>query len=804
MVLKDFPDQIKIKIGPGWKNPFPNLNPAPFVENEEITLVRCITDDYTLSGSGDFNWWEEQIAYSEDGTQTPSATNRLYLEIIGYLEIGSDYSYYYKTEAVSCYDNLSQYSAPIFASCFNFDIENEFPTASVPDECYFYFKDIFDMETKFSRTEFDYLSVNPDYLDLDAYAVKNYYNPNTFLSMVDAEALAYITGIQRLLNALFPEQGRQLLMPNMGIENLLKLKNSLGIEGFNSIINSLGEQSIQRILIDLQIDYIQNVLKILNSFGEQGKLIHSSGIGVNELQKLLFNLGTSSQSIQRNLNSITAASITQINRILTTIEEQNIVQSIHKIIGAMDDLQTTALFLSTAYEIYIDGLPCKSRINSLQISMSESEVHDSFSFNSSDPRLYSQCNPATTKGEMRIEIHVGTRIFYFLLEERSGNHIGFQVWGRSLTAKIDSPHEVETDYSIVSPDSAKDIAETIADTVSLTWQIDDWILPDNFSYRGYPIEGIISIAESVGAICRNDDSGNLIVRYKYPVRPVDIENATPVIEYEPESSLIQLDVKETIGTKENTIEVQGRTEDVELPMLELEEAPSGNYLIGTDIIVRAYWGTENPPEITEYYSTDGRVRLLSNYKSQTKTETVTFKDGQAISQYPIVRIKKTSWIGRSGGSVSWKKFSNELYITETKARVAEITYETVYQTYKLYNHNVSTLIFVMVINSKYDVSVRVKMGSADNEASALSKPWLTNSSVAAKAGIAYLDDKKYDTTEINFIAPYNDLAKDGIIVSITDPNVGLSGKCHVRECTIEFNGPKVTNQITAVQFKVSA
>ncbi len=802
VILKDFPDQIKVKIGAGWKNPFLNVDPAPFILNDEITLIKCTADDFTNHDvTDDFEYWEEQISYSEDGTQTPSATNRIYMDILGYKEVGVDYSYYYKTEAVSCYDDLNIWG-PVFAPCFNFDIEKEFPTGTSPDECFFTFKDIYLMESRFGITTFDYVNINSNYLDLDAYDVKNYY-ANCFSSMDDANAQSYLTGINKLLISLYPVQNFHKLKNGLGIQNINQLLNPFGFINQAKLLNVLSDQSINRVLIELQIDYIQNLCKLVNSFGEQGKAVIQHPMGNNEIQKLLFNLGTSVSGLQKLINTISGDSVSGIHSLINSIEEKNIVQNINKILIAMSDVQTSAIYLSTVYEIYIDGLPVKNRISKLQITMSESEVHDSFSFSSSDIRLYKQCNPASNAGNMRVEVHVGTRVFYFLLEERSGNHINFQCWGRSLTATLDNPHSIETDYSITESDTASNTVETIADDVSIVWQIDNWSLPKTFTFRGYPIEAIIDIVENAGAICRNDDAGNLIIRQKYPVRPININSAVPIIEYDTESHIIEIDVKETLGSGENCIEVQGVSEEVELPLLEVEEAPTGEYLKGQDIIVRAYWGTDNPPEITEYYTTDGMVQLLSRSKVETKEEYVTFQDGQAVTNYPVSKLKKITWIGKSGGTISSKKFSSELYITETDARIALVSYETVYHRYRLYGHNVLILIFVLVVNSRYDIAVRIKMGDADNEAPALNNPLLTNSSIAVKAGMSYLDDKKYDSTEIEFVAPYNDSAKDGIIISIIDPTLDLIGKCHVREVSIDFDGPKVTNTIKAVKFEVA-
>jgi len=403
--------------------------------------------------------------------------------------------------------------------------------------------------------------------------------------------------------------------------------------------------------------------------------------------------------------------------------------------------------------------------------------------------------------EMRIEIHVGTRIFYFLLEERTGNYAGFQVSGRSLSAKIDSPYEKEVTFSLQAKEAASSVADTIADIVTLIWSIDDWILPASFTFTSINIEGLVQIAAEAEGIVRSNDAGEIVIRNKYSVRPIDINGNLSVITYTPEDNLIQLDIRETIGTKENIIKVEGYSEEIELPQLEVEDSPNGNHIKGEDIFIRAYWGTNTPPDISEIYATAGRVNFVSRNNTEEIEEIVTFADGKAQVSKPIASVISTSWIGAGAGAIECQQFSNELYITEMKARVATIKYRAAYNRYKISGHNVTMLIYVMVINSRFSVAVKVLMGIADKEAQAISKPLLTNSNSAIKAGIAFLDDKKYDTIEIDFVAPYSDLARDGIIIRLEDPQMELYGNCHVRDVTIDFDGPKVTNKITAVKFK---
>lgn len=754
-VLRSFPDTIKIKIGDGWILPLTPGSYRPFEIGDEITLIPVESSREEDSGvyDTDGTWQEQGVMYSEDGTTVAADTNRLTIGFYGYWDgniISDTYSSYNKevTVAVRRYNYNTTFMTAAYFQAF----KEFFDVTEIPNESYYTFLDIYLMESRFGYTSF-YNAFVSDYGFIDPGATeKLWYNSKTFAEM----------------SAVSPA------LPAIGINRIFQPLN----------FDSIGIQQIK------------------NGFGIEGRTIISGGFGFQAIQNIKNNIGTFAQSIQKSLNSIFATSINPIFRFKNLIEDKNNQLGINKITGAIGDLNITAVYPVVTYEIYLDGNPIKSKITSLQISMAESSIHNSFTFTSTDTQLYNLCNPVTNYKQMRIEIHVGIRVFLFLLEERSGNYSGFTIWGRSLSAKLDNPYEKETNFSITGKEKASSLAGTLADTVAINFLIDDWIIPETFNYVGLKIDGLLKIAQEVESLLRSDDDGTIVIRNKYPVRPININVTKPAITYNAESNLITLDVAEKIGTKENIIQVQGYAEEIVLPILELEESPNGQLKRKDDIFVRAYWGTETPPEITEVYATAGKAVKQNSNNSEINEETVTFEDGKATVSKPIVNLISTTWIGQKGNDVDWKKLSNEIYISDLKARVATVKYKTVYDRYRIYGHDVLTLIYVMVINSKYSVSIKVLMGNEDKEAQAITKPLLTDNNTAIKAGTAYLDDKKYDSIEIDFEAPYNDLAKDGIIIRLEDPQLELYGNCHIRDCEINFDGPKVTNKIKAVKFKI--
>lgn len=554
-------------------------------------------------------------------------------------------------------------------------------------------------------------------------------------------------------------------------------------------------------MTSIAIPFLSNIAKLMNSFGMQSLLSKLPQIGSQGVKDSSNSIGVYAQGIVRSVNNIISSSLQGILKGLNLIDATTISQGSLRSGNAIGSLAMSAIYPTVVWDILLDGVSIKNKILDLSIQISESSIHNSVSLSSSDIKLYQTCNPYIFNGENRITITVGTRTFYFLIEQRTGDRNAFSVFGRSLTALLDAPFSETLDYIMSISDTASNVAQDISGNITTDWNVDDFILNDDFAFNGIRIEGLNLIADSLGAIIRSKDNGNILIRYKLQVRPVNLSSAIPEIEYTADSNLITLDFQENQGTHENIIQVDGKSTEIELPTLEVEDSLTGStHKIGEDIFIRAFWGVENPPEITEMYSTDGQCKLIKNATTEIKTEIVTFEDGKATTQYPIVSVSNVRWIGMSGGTgATFKKFSNEIYVAETDIRIAEVVYTTVYQRYKISGHVQENIIFVLVINST-DVSIQINMQNSDKEAGSLQKEYIKDKALLAKIGKNYLDDNSYDSFEVFFEAPYNDLATDGKVVSVFDDKILLSGNFLIKDCSIIFSGAKVTNKIRAVKY----
>jgi|GEM_PF-6432113 len=362
--------------------------------------------------------------------------------------------------------------------------------------------------------------------------------------------------------------------------------------------------------------------------------------------------------------------------------------------------------------------------------------------------------------------------------------------------------------------TAADVAGDQVINLVLDWDesVPDWVLPPETQIEGYPIAIIQAIAGEAGAVVRCDDDGHIVVRPKFPVRPVDLQAAVPVMRYNRQRHIIDISMKEEEGTANNTIEVNGWAEEAVLPQIEIEEKDdSESYDQGEDFYVRVYWNTEPPDEehIPDYV-TDGTVDYMGRYTEDVEDELVVFAQGKATTEYPIYSLNEAhvKWLGTVGPGVEWDEYSNELGLSGadedelgTLYRVAEVTYTKQYDRYRIKNHNVEALIWALEVPAREQVSVTVTYeGGGQYEADGVEAPLLTTTDAAALRGTAELDDQSYDRKVVTLAVPYDAGVTDGVVVEISDDVLEVEGNFLVTRATIVFDGPSVLHELECVQW----
>jgi hypothetical protein len=580
-----------------------------------------------------------------------------------------------------------------------------------------------------------------------------------------------------------------------GLNGVLNIMSPLGTGGILDLITSLpvyGEQALRNKMSD---DLLQ-ALRLCAS-GDTGILNLLAGMGISRAQALLSQLGTSAAGAQalRNLISADPAAAAQILRLV--IDENNRIHGEQNLRLALKDL--AAQFPDISCAISIDGKPVRHRIISASVTYSQDSAHNAIMIVSSDFDLYSLADPDILRGEQRIELQVGTRVLYFMIEERSGDPRQWSIWGRSLSAREDVPHATESAYTQDEPESASAVAEDLLTVCALDWTAPDWVLPDTFEFFGSPIEGVRQIASAIGAVVRSQDDGSIEVRRRYPVRPIDLPTASPDVTYSSETEVIEVGFRRVTGSRYNAVQVNGYSPEVFLPDLEVEETSP---IQGTDVHVRAYWAGQIPAAPPTVYVTAGAVTKLAD-GTAAQTERVIFSGGVGELSYPPEDVSSVLWIGANGGAVSWEKHVKTLGISTTEPRLATVTYTTQFSRYRIYDHNVSELVFTMVVSPGRDASVRVRMGAGDREALAINEPLLTSAGICVERGRAFLDDSRYDAIEIDIVAPYEDEAVDGAVICLEQDDLHITGNALIFAAGIEIEGPRITNRLRVRKWQVS-
>ncbi len=566
--------------------------------------------------------------------------------------------------------------------------------------------------------------------------------------------------------------------------------------------SGFGESSIEQILTDLRngFSFIQESLFTLSNgdpFSGITRGVTSLGIAGIQVNSNILNAAL--KGIQKDKLLLSSDPVYGVEVLKEVISEKDIISGVVPSVTSIGN--TSYSTVQNAYDILLDGVSIKNSIESCDVTISQSSVHNSIEFSSFDMDLYKNSDPSVLQKSGRIEVHIKSRILTFLLETRNGEEFNFRVWGRSLTAIDDSPFSEEISLQVTSPITVSDLLRpTLSST--LIWDADDWVLPVGISLKGTPIANVIKMAKQIGAIVRSSDTGQIHVRKKYSVRPIDLESSLYSTSYNRDDDLIELSLDEKLGTEYNKIHVFGYSGDVQVPDLELEEPC---VLQGSPCHVRAYWDNGILPTIDpSVYLTDGTFTDEGFHTEFIKNEIVEFKDGISSTRKPVTTLDPTdiAWIGADGGDISWSKYTKKLNIKHSAFRIANISYITTYRRYNLHGHNVSKLMQVLAIPPSLDISVILIQGDADKQAPDLTEGWLSSDYIATIAGTAWLDDNKYARVSMSAEAPYIDNLLDGGISNVEDGVLAVSGNVYVTEASIHFEKAKITNRIGFLQCQI--
>lgn len=570
---------------------------------------------------------------------------------------------------------------------------------------------------------------------------------------------------------------------------------------------------IQNLLQDFS-EAIHKSYSLITSIGTKTILVISGGSGMNIKQSLLLQLSSPNIATSGVLNSISEGTVKKVNVMINAVESGHYSSNIQSLIGRLGDLPSNIITveqdpyadpatttLDIGVDILLDGGSILNQIISCVIKYDDGFVHNSIEIKTHDNDLLHKANPSRLYGESRITVKINTRIIYFMVERISGKEELFTIFGRSISAKDDSPYVDNVEINLTAPQSAQGVAASLLSANSLIWDTVSWNLPDGYEFTGSPIKGVQKIAAIVGAIARSTDDGSIHVRNPLPTRPIDLPNASPDVNYDRIDNIVAANFSSALGTNENEIEVDGYGPSSNLPMFEVEERESQAQ--GLDVFFRVYW-VNVKPKILDDLVTDGVLRDLGNKTETIENEIVTVENGEGTTKYPIYSLKSAPKIGfRSPGSLSFEQYSRTLTGSAGAFAVVQATYVTSYQRYKAHAHNVIAILAAVFFDEEFGISVRVVFSDGGNIAKGISDNNLTSILAAKQRGITYLDLNKYDFKTMDITVPYNENAIDGNIAYVNDAEIDCVGNFAIPKVEIRIKGPQIINVLGVKQWQVS-
>ena len=557
---------------------------------------------------------------------------------------------------------------------------------------------------------------------------------------------------QRLLLELARLRGEQVIW--LGLGELLRgeqsirlnlgelygppsaLRLSLGEDGKSTVLGALGSEARHGLLLYLPGEVT----------GRQGLLLVLSGdYSLGDIQKLLLELS--------------GAAALGRQRVQLELSEES-----------------PALYPQVEWDVLLDGCSVKDKIKSVRLIWSEGDLLSQVEIEVVDPVLYFQADPAINCTGERLEVRLKDKVFRFLLEDREGDERNFLLWGRPKGALLGEPFSLKESQEFEHK-MASEIASELAAPLTVDWQAEDYFV-ESFSFEGYPLDGIRRLAEAVGAVVRDLGDGKILVRPKFPVRPVDLADASPVASFDRWQNILQLDYSEERSLYDR-VTVSGTPSPSSHVRVALE-VDETCYLLDQEAEIRAYaepYGLEYDLCVTA-----GSVSFVaSQYREET--ETVEITDGRGTVRYPIWELTDWSWVGTDGGTPSWEQGSREVLVEEMTCGLLEVIYRVRYDLWRVTCAEPKEVLVCALVGEEQIPQVEVVIGDGSREAPEITDELIRTERLAIVRGMAFLDDHHYRKLKRRLRVPYAGV-KDGDVVQVSDERLGITGNHLVKAAEV--------------------
>lgn len=282
-------------------------------------------------------------------------------------------------------------------------------------------------------------------------------------------------------------------------------------------------------------------------------------------------------------------------------------------------------------------------------------------------------------------IIIGGEYYNFVVDTRNTSRDDknipvLRIHGVSPVALLHTPFFQPRDYMLTLPILAKDAAESILG-MPIDWQIENWTIP---AYRlsvlsKTPVEMVNIIANACGGILVSKRDGSVLVRYKYPHATNTYDSLVPdhVFTDSGDNLTFSEDNRDCSGTNKFRVrETKGNFSDT------IDWIPDEGY---TDRGFLKLYPSPYRTNVT-VIDTEETVVVLSLIGETTESisETIEFKEGQAGLSKPIIQVSEFKWLTKALGSISYEIDSKSLatdVVVNNGYGLADITYVTHYIEY---------------------------------------------------------------------------------------------------------------------------
>jgi len=465
-------------------------------------------------------------------------------------------------------------------------------------------------------------------------------------------------------------------------------------------------------------------------------------------------------------------------------------------INSLSEAELTVQLAADTASAEINGISMAGKYTAVTIQFSQDSLHNSVDITGAGESMFHYLRSNRTS---RFKIDVNGIDMEFLIENVSGDERQWRAWGRSLSALEDAPYSAPVSFLATDYIQASGACESLLSECSLSWEAaDDYLIPPGFSFTEPPAAGIQRIAEAFGLIVRGGYGPEIIVRERYPVRPVNMADATADVDYGGIDNIFTLSVERKYGEGYNAIRVAGASPVDDAFRLEVED---GSLEPGDDVYLRIYWPSEKLPESLSTYITQGIIEYLGEaYGSET--EELAFVDGRASVSYPIQYIDTVTFYPASSRSISFTQWGQDVTISGVDYALADITYGTRYQRFRAHEHNISRLLAAFG-SGKADTEVMVYIAGEDEfEAPSVQDSAICTDAGKKARGMAEIDKTRYDRDIVKIQAPWFAAAKDGNIAYLNDAGVRISGNAHINGVTIQIGLIEIVSDVELIAWRL--